>query len=514
MGMAIFWLAACAIGMGAFFWEGLYSLGVTWTRPEYSYGPIVPLITAYMTLRELHQRPVVPNHDSRWPGVVVVMIGMLFGLIGNLSPILTFNIYGFIIVIGGIVLILAGWREGLRFWPGWLHLFFMTPLPHFTYVKISLFLQLVSSELGVGFIYQMGIPVFLDGNIIDLGAYKLQVAEACSGLRYLFPLLSFGWLFAVLYNGPRWHKAILFVSTVPITVLMNSFRIAMIGILVNAYGIEQAEGFLHYFEGWVIFLFCVILLYLEAAILHRLVSRANRSRHVLDIDFEGVFRPLSKAGGIAADKVLVGTSVAVLVLGVGWQFAPSRVGEIDRVSFDRFPMQIGGWTGLSTRLSSDIEGALQADDYLVANFRSRSGSAPVNLLFSFYQSTIGSADIHSPEVCIPSGGWEVSSWQQHAVSVGDGGKTAFRVNRAIIQKGEQRRLVYFWYEMRGRRFTGEYESKVNTFFDAIRYGRSDGALVRLVTPIEGKAAEAAADKVLGGFIEQLLPRLPAYLPSI
>jgi exosortase/archaeosortase family protein len=68
------------------------------------------------------------------------------------------------------------------------------------------------------------------------------VAEACAGLRYLFPILSFTYLFAILYRGPMWHKAVLFLLAAPLTVLMNSFRIGMIGVLVNQYGIEHAEG--------------------------------------------------------------------------------------------------------------------------------------------------------------------------------------------------------------------------------------------------------------------------------
>ncbi len=110
------------------------------------------------------------------------------------------------------------------------------------------------------------MPVFLEGNIIDLGVYKLQVAEACSGLRYLFPILSFSYLFAILYRGPVWHKAVLLLSAAPLTVFMNSFRIGVIGVLVNQYGIEQAEGFLHFFEGWVIFIACISVLFLMAIV--------------------------------------------------------------------------------------------------------------------------------------------------------------------------------------------------------------------------------------------------------
>lgn len=103
-----------------------------------------------------------------------------------------------------------------------------------------------SSILGVAMIKLMDIPVFLTGNIIDLGEYKLQVAEACSGLRYLFPFLSLGVMTAYIYRGPLWHKAAIVLATVPITILMNSFRIAVTGALVQAYGTSHAEGALHF----------------------------------------------------------------------------------------------------------------------------------------------------------------------------------------------------------------------------------------------------------------------------
>ena len=180
---------------------------------------------------------------------------------GNLARIPDIVTYAMILWIYGLILVSFGWQRGRQFWPPVLHLVFMLPLPAILYWQLSIKLQFFSSEIGVALIRAMDIPVFLDGNVIDLGVYKLQVAEACSGLRYLFPVMSFSYIFSVLYRGPIWHKAVLLLSAAPITVLMNAFRIGMIGVLVDRYGIEQAEGFLHYFEGWVIFIACVLILF-------------------------------------------------------------------------------------------------------------------------------------------------------------------------------------------------------------------------------------------------------------
>ena len=106
-------------------------------------------------------------------------------------------------------------------WSALVFLLFMVPLPRFIQFNLSNELQLISSQLGAGIVRLFGIPVSLEGNVIDLGSYKLQVVEACSGLRYLFPLMSFGLLCAVLFKAPVWQRALVFLSSLPITIVMN-----------------------------------------------------------------------------------------------------------------------------------------------------------------------------------------------------------------------------------------------------------------------------------------------------
>jgi exosortase D (VPLPA-CTERM-specific) len=507
------WVCLIAIGGTAYFWSGLISLGEAWARPEYSYGPLVPLITGYLALREIHRQPLRPDAGSRLPGFALFVVAMLVGLVGNLASIPDVITYGFILFVGAVILLIAGTREGFRFWPAWLHLIFMLPLPQFIYLTVSVELQQISSQIGVELIQLASIPVFLEGNIIDLGVYKLQVAEACSGLRYLFPLFSFGWLITVLYRGPNWHRVVIFLSTVPITILMNSFRIGVIGVLVNEFGIAQAEGFLHVFEGWVIFIACTAILYLEAMILWRFFTfGAPRPAHVLEIDFEGVLRPLRRIPGVPANALLVASSVLVLVLGAAWQLQPQTTDpKVIRSEFASFPMEVGGWHGRTGVLDEDTRRVLGADDFVLADYDVQ--NEDVNLLMTFYRSQTGASGIHSPEVCIPSAGWEVSRWEQSTVDLSDGNGTALLpVNRAVIQKGLDRQLVYYWFEQRGKRTTSDYEVKFLSVLDEITSGRSDGGLVRLVTPIgAGEPIEQAAER-LNAFARKLVPMLPSYYP--
>lgn len=512
----IFWIAVSLAGMVAFYWTGLASLFDAWSRPEYSHGYLIPLIAGYLFVSRAYEvdadAPAVPS--SRVPGIALIATGLAVGLLGNLVQIPDISTYGFIINIAGLVLLTMGWRRGLLFWAPVFYLIFMLPLPNFIYWPLSIKLQMISSQIGVGLISLFGVPVFLDGNVIDLGVYKLQVAEACNGLRYLFPLMSFGFLFAVLYKGPFWHKALLFVSTLPITVLMNCFRIGVIGLLVNSYGIEQAEGFLHLFEGWIIFVACIGVLYLEAVLLQRFLKNRQPVHTMLEIDFPALSEKAMSLRSLAGSKSLVMAALAIAVGGIAWHLTPARAAvEPQRTPLALFPMEFSGWNGKQEQLDVTIERVLAADDYMIADFANTSATSPVNMFVAYYRSQTEGSGIHSPEVCIPAGGWEVSKWTSADTGLQMSSGEALTVNRAIIQKGLQRQLVYYWFEQRGRRLTSDYAAKAYTILDSMSRGRTDGALVRVVTSISQKEPIAAADERLKGFLGVALKELPEYVPE-
>jgi len=137
-------------------------------------------------------------------------------------------------------------------------------------------LQLWSSALGVGCLQLVGVTAFRDGNVIDLGTVQLQVVEACSGIRYLLPLTSLALLCAYLFKDLMWKRVILVLSSIPISIVVNGFRIGMIGVLVERYGQGAAEGFYHLFEGWVLFMASLGLLILEMWILAKIGTTGDR----------------------------------------------------------------------------------------------------------------------------------------------------------------------------------------------------------------------------------------------
>ncbi len=503
-------------GAIALYWAGLESLFQVWQTPEYSHGPVIPFLSLFLFLRDMKAVPPPSQTPTdRWQGLFVVAMAVAVGLFGNLVRIPDIVTYGLILWIWGMVLVAFGFRRGRKLWHGVLHLVFMLPLPNVLYWKMNIYLQYVASVIGTDIVGLVGIPVYLDGNIIDLGIYKLQVAEACSGLRYLFPIMSFSYIFSVLYMGPKWHKIVIFVSAAPIAVFMNSIRIGVIGILVEYYGIEQAEGFLHAFEGWVIFVACILLLFMLAIFLQWLSSNPRPLVDVLDIDFGGFGSQLRRFFSLSVSKAALWSAFLVVSAAALWQFAPTReAAQMARQPLALFPSKLGGWAGgPHNKLESRIERVLRADDYLSAGFENQREAEPVHLFVAWYNKQTEGSGIHSPEVCIPVGGWEVSKWEQRAVKLpGDDGRFVY-VNRAIIRKGTVRQLVYYWFEQRGRKLTSDYLVKAYTVWDSLARGRSDGALVRLTTHISATERMSAADKRLGRFLAAVSGTLPRFVPN-
>ncbi|MEO1603608.1 MAG: exosortase C-terminal domain/associated protein EpsI, partial [Pseudomonadota bacterium] len=270
----------------------------------------------------------------------------------------------------------------------------------------------ISSEIGVWFIRMMGIPVFLEGNIIDLGVYKLQVAEACSGLRYLFPILSFSFVFAVLYRGPVWHKIVLLVAAAPITVLMNSFRIGVIGFMVDQRGIEAAEGFLHLFEGWVIFGACVAILFLMAIAMQRLSPNPKPLADTIDLEFDGLGAQAARVTTHVPSAALIAGALMTTAVSTAWVAAPQpETVRLERSPFAVFPRTLGDWSGNNAYLEPDIEAVLGADDYYSAFYHRDGDETGVDLFIAYYHKLTEGEGIHSPEVCIPTAGWEIAGME-------------------------------------------------------------------------------------------------------
>ena len=510
----LFWLVVAILGAGLLFQTGVLALLEAWQTPEYSHGPLIPVLSGLLFLRQLKSVPVNDGPvGDRGIGLAVMLGATLLGSFGRLIQISDFVAYAMILWIGGLLLVSFGWRTGRQFWPPVLHLVYMLPLPGVLYYGLSTYLQGVSSHLGVWFLQLLDVPVFLDGNIIDLGVYKLHVAEACSGLRYLFPILSFSYIFAVLYRGPIWHKAVLLLSAAPITVVMNSVRIAIAGWIVDRWGLEHVEGFSHFFEGWVIFMSCVAILFLLAWLMLRLHPERPGLAAALDLDTSHLGAQLARLRLIRPSPQLIAIALVMAIGGIVWQVIPPRtLSVVEREPFVAFPVQLGDWTsGPPQRLDSATEQVLRATDYYSVNMTRAGAAAPVDLFIAWYRDQMRGGT-HSPTVCLPGAGWEIAGLQRISAPA-DAEGAPFMLNRAVIQKGVDRMMVYYWYDQQGTRTGSSYYAKLLLTWAKVRTGRSDGALVRLITPIGRGETDAAAEARLQDALREVVKPLPRFVPG-
>ena len=170
-------------------------------------------------------------------------------------------------MIAGLCWIHLGWSKLKEMGFAFLMLLTMFPFPNFLYTKISWQLKLISSQLGVTIMQAFGMSAFREGNVIDLGFTQLQVVDACSGLRYLIPLVVLGLLLAYFFKAAFWKRVVVVVSTIPLSIVTNGLRIALTGVVYEQWGAELAEGFFHGFSGWFIFIVSLGTLFLEMWVL-------------------------------------------------------------------------------------------------------------------------------------------------------------------------------------------------------------------------------------------------------
>ncbi|MBU6435174.1 MAG: EpsI family protein, partial [Nitrospirae bacterium] len=505
--------------------------------------------------------------------------------IGELATLYVLQHISLWMVIVGLVIALIGVRGARAIAFPLSYLLTSIPLPAFLYASVSSQLQLWSSTLGVGCLQLVGVTAFRDGNVIDLGPVQLQVVEACSGIRYLLPLTALALLCAYLFKDRMWKRVVLVLSSIPISVLVNGFRIGMIGVLVEWYGQDAAEGFYHLFEGWVLFMASLGLLILEMWVLARIGTKEDRSSFLDRFTWTdrspstlaSASASLSRSTSASAlaslhasnlqgytklevrgprseattsvsttNLQLLPTSILMppassrlhpsnlqpptsrnlfpgpaylcsVALLIPVAFASTLVVERKevpppRAMFVDFPMQLNGWHGNSFSLEKQYIDALRFDDYVLADFRFGDGQ-PVNLYAAYYGSQRKGQSAHSPQSCLPGGGWEISSLKPIDLPASSGVVQSLHVNRALIQKDSQKQIVLYWFKQRDRILSNEYLVKLFLFWDALSRGRTDGALVRVASLVGPGETEDMVDQRLLRFVATIEPELPRYVPD-
>ena len=235
--------------------------------PDMGHGFFVPIIAGFIVWQRREELLALKPHPNPW-GLLVVVAGALQLMLGALGAELFTSRVSFVISLIGVVWLLGGdlMLKKLAF-PLFL-LFFMIPIPAIIYSRITFPLQISASQLADHALTLLAIPVFREGNILDLPNQRLSVVEACSGIRSLLSLTFLSLVYGYFFERKTWVRVLLFFSTIPIAIIANGSRVTITGIMTQIKP-ELAEGFFHEAQGWVIFMVALAFLILFHQVLTR-----------------------------------------------------------------------------------------------------------------------------------------------------------------------------------------------------------------------------------------------------
>ncbi|SPD73179.1 Eight transmembrane protein EpsH [uncultured Desulfobacterium sp.] len=498
----LFLLFICA------YWIPLKGIVNTWmTNEDYSYGFIIPFISIYLfwDMRARFDGLTVKANWKISPVLFVFVLLSIYGILGSSG-----NISRPAIPI--LFVLFAGFCFGREFLKRFIlplgFLVFMVPLPASVDRTFGVFLKSVSSKLGGEIIRLFGMSVNVSGNVIDLGVTQLQVVDACSGLRFVFPLLALGVVYAYFFEKVRWKQVFCVFSTVPIAILTNALRVGITGVLTYYYGPEMAQGFFHDFSGWLIFMVAFGFLFVLGRLLRFLPPSPTSGNSKGTKDSKSSDHAIKMEGGRSAFIVSTLLLIVVAVLGFNTQALPP-VKVMGGIS--SFPLAIADWKGESIPVPSDIIEASGAEESF-EGFYKNSKAENVSLYIGYRSTAFLENEnfFHSPTVCLPSSGLTVIETKKRKVE----GVPFFNeiwVSEMVVESMGEKRLVYFWFQTKDK---ATYSKDINRFHLALHAIRHDNTHDLFIRPIMGfKKDENLVDaqKRMDQFVRDMMGTLNDFL---
>ena len=502
------WQAAVVLLLIAWLYGSILArLFAQWMNdPNFSHGIFVPIFAVFVLWQNRNKLNSIDLQPS-WAGLPIIIGALLMAALGVLGAEIFTSRVSLLILLAGLIILFAGWSLFRALLFPWAFLFLMIPFPTLVFQKITFPLQMLASKLASWLLPVLGVPVLREGNVIFLPAMPLEVAEACSGIRSLLSLVTLAIIYGYLMDSRKWVRVLLAFSAVPIAVAVNSLRIVGTGLLVQYWDPDKAMGFFHRFEGWLMFLVSLIMMFGFHQIIVRVspdtphARSADRSSVATDACGE-VRTKTVPVRFIVAAALLAVTALSLELLARNEVFPP-------RESLGSLPAQFGAWTGSDESIDQQQLDILGAGEFLLRDYASPT-EPDVELFLAYYPSQRTGDTIHSPNHCLPGSGWVPTERKVILVSRPDG--SSFPANRYIGSKSGQRSMVLYWFLAHDRVVASEYKAKYYLIADSIRMHRSDGALVRLITPMYERESSDSAQQRLLDFGSRLLPILNNYIP--
>jgi len=479
------------------------------TNEDYSHAFLMPFITGYLiwekrkSLKDAKIKPI-------WASFPLMVFTFLFSIYGILGSDISAARISWWLWLVCIVLFCYGlYLFKILFLPI-LMLGFIIPLPNCVQAPLTMSLKLASSKLAAVIIRVVNIPVYLDGNILDLGHTQLQVVDACSGLRYVLPLIALGILCAYFFQKNIWKRVVLVFLTLPIAVLMNGVRVSLTAILSQWISPKAAEGFFHGFSGWLVFLLSFSLLMVFSYILKLLPPKEVKKRQNVSNLYSNSVKTHYKRqerSNIIPFTITVGLLVVILVASLSTSTMP-KIKLANGMA--AFPLEFKGWKGTPGSIDPKILKKSGAEEAFQATYINDKNE--IVSIYIGYRGTPfmeGEEFFHSPTVCLPSSGWKVLKQEKHTIPDASPHYKEFVVRKMLVEKMGQRQLVYFWFQTKSKIAHIIFQNRFHLAIHALRKDNTYDLTVHVYTPIEEN--ERTAQNRLDNFIRDLEPILVRFL---
>jgi EpsI family protein len=462
-------------------------VGDWYENQTFSYGFLVPLIAAYLIWQDRDRLKSIAPNPSLW-GAIPLSIGVLLGLMGQaigdefsmrLSMVLTLasSVYMF---LGGEFFRALGFPL--------LYLLLMIPAPYVLIKDLTIHLRYLDASHAANILQLLGIPVFVEAYFIYIPNMTLEVADVCSGVSSVFALFALGAVYAHFLPIRRSLKVLLVICTFPFAMIANLIRIVVISVLAYKIGPIVFQSTFHWLTGTTIFVLALVMLISTGEVLRRNFPWVPEPKAEPNQD-PGVGGAYHCSHGLTWMPFFL----FVVVVGVGLM-GGSSLGNIRAVRLSGVLgslANLGGYTFSESRSSDFYKDPLA--DAVLSVFASAGDDDKTEIFIGYRGEQTGGQRLRSPKLVFPDN-WN-SVWLKPA-AIEIAGGPSIHGNWMLTRKGDAIRLVLYWYQFGNSAFGGEFEYRLHQLKRALLERRSDGAVVRLATPVPpGQSIDTAQERL-------------------
>ena len=472
----IFYIVVLFLGLLILYHHVIENLFIIWiSRDQYSYALLIPFISIYLLYEK---RSIITRcylkPDKR--GLLIVLLGYGIFLLGSFSFHPFSSRISFFILLFGFVFFYGGfdYLKSLLFPFGILVL--SIPLPSLLENTLLFKLRLISSALTEQILHLFGISVFRQGNIIDIGIMQFNVANACSGMSYLLPLLCLAIIIGYFFSKSFWIRLFLFISAIPITLVINVVRITATAIIADYWTREIATGFMHAFSGWLLFMLGFVILFIETKILTRFFKQKPnltlRSKSTQKIERKYVNKSIGPL------PIIVTVCLFAIFIG-GYYAIASKKANFPVPNLSDLPRVIDGYKGKIVPEDQGIKAFSSVTDSITCVY-TKNEADPIVAYIGYYRTTPKlKGFIHTPEVCLESTGWKVKEINNYKLRVADN-SSMINCRLVFSERPSIKQVLVYWYQI-GDFATGhERLAHLYTGYDAI-FGNYNDAIKIMIS---------------------------------